>query len=276
MARSDIRLGTTIYSLTNEYHSRRYSFEALVRKVAELGIGPGLEVVGFQSFRDFPNVSDETAARFRELVERTGLVPTCLGINADVFRDRRREMTMEESVAYHLTQLEADAKVGSPYLGFIPDFGSTARAIPEAYFRYFRWRGIGDDAIQLAVSIWNEEGDMFTRRKRFQDLGAQQGWDPVWIAELSIVFGLFSRAAPRSWLDIMPQVVHVHGKFYGVGDDGQDAAIPYEEILPAFVEGGYRGYISSEWEGHQVSDDDGFAHIVKHHALERRILAQAA
>jgi len=59
----DIRLGTTIYSLTNEYHSRRYSFEALVQKVAELGIGPGLEVVGFQSFREFPNISDATAAR---------------------------------------------------------------------------------------------------------------------------------------------------------------------------------------------------------------------
>ena len=105
MARSDIRLGTTIYSLTNEYHSRRYSFEALVEKVAELGIGPGLEVVGFQSFRDFPHVSAATAARFRELVERTELTPTCLGINADVYRDRRREMTMYESVAYHLTQL---------------------------------------------------------------------------------------------------------------------------------------------------------------------------
>jgi hypothetical protein len=90
------------------------------------------------------------------------------------------------------------------------------------------------------------------------------------------VFGLFSRQPPRDWLEIMPQVVHVHGKFYGVGDDGRDAAIPYEEILPVFVEGGYRGYISSEWEGHQVSDDDGFAAIVKHHALERRVLAQAA
>ncbi len=331
MARSDIRLGTTIYSLTNEYHSRRYSFEALVEKVAELGIGPGLEVVGFQSFRDFPHVSDETAARFRELVERTGLVPTCLGINADVFRDRRREMTMHESVEYHLVQLEAAAKlgfpvaryqwlagpevirrlapdaerlgvklgleihapqhadhpdvlayremyakVGSPYLGFIPDFGASARAIPEAYFSYFRWRGIGEAAIELAVSIWNEEGDMFARRKRFFDIGAERGWDQVWLAELSIVFGLFSRAAPRSWLDIMPQVVHVHGKFYGVGEDGHDPAISYEEILPVFVAGGYRGYISSEWEGHQVSDDDGFSHIVRHHAMERRILAQAA
>jgi hypothetical protein len=74
----------------------------------------------------------------------------------------------------------------------------------------------------------------------------------------------------------MPQVVHVHGKFYGVGADGRDAAIPYDEILPVFVEGGYRGYISSEWEGHQVSDEDGFEHIVKHHALERRILARTA
>jgi sugar phosphate isomerase/epimerase len=330
-AKHDIRLGTTIYSLTNEYHSRRYSFEALVQKVAELGIGPGLEVVGFQSFREFPNISDATAARFRELVAQTGLVPTCLGINADVYRDRRREMTTDESVAYHRVQLGAAAKlgfpvaryqwlagpevirrlapdaerlgvklgleihapqhvqhpdvlayremyekVGSPYLGFIPDFGASARAIPEAYFRYFRWRGIGEAAIDLAVKMWQEEGDMFARRKRFQETGAERGWDPVWVAELSIVFGLFSRQPPRDWLEIMPQVVHVHGKFYGVGDDGRDAAIPYDEILPVFVEGGYRGYISSEWEGHQVSDDDGFAAIVKHHALERRVLAQAA
>ena len=106
----DIRLGTTLYSLTNEYHSRRYSFEELIAQVAEHGIGPGLEVVGFQSFREFPRISDKTAERFREIVRRSGLVPTCLGINADVYRDRRREMTTDESVAYHLVQLEAAAK----------------------------------------------------------------------------------------------------------------------------------------------------------------------
>lgn len=328
---ADIRLGTTLYSLTNEYHSRRYSFEELIEKVAELELGPGLEVVGFASFRGFPNISDETATRFREIVARTGLVPTCLDINADVYRDRRREMTLDESVAFHRAQLEAAAKlgfpvaryqwlagpeairrlapdaerlgvklgmeihapqhvdhpdvlayremyakVGSPYLGFIPDFGSSARAIPPAYFRYFRWRGIPEPVIELAVNIWSEDGEMFARRKRFLDLGGQRGWDPVWLAELSIMFGLFSRQPPRDWLEIMPQVVHVHGKFYGVGEDGSDPAIPYEEILPVFVEGGYRGYISSEWEGHQVCEDDGFAHIARHQAMERRILAQAA
>src|SRR4029078_414280 len=110
---------------------------------------------------------------------------------------------------------------------------------------------------------------MCARVKRFQETGAERGWDPVWVAELSIVFGLFSRQPPRGWLEIMPQFVRVHGKFSGVAAAGRDAAIPYDEILPVFVEGGYRGYISSEWEGHQVSDDGGVEHIVKHHALQR-------
>jgi hypothetical protein len=327
---ADIKLGTTLYSLTTEYHSRRYSLEALIEEVAKRGIGPGLEVVGFQSFRDFPRIPDATAARFKEVVAKAGLVPTCLGINADMWTDRRREMTQEESLDYHRAQLEAAAKLGfpvaryqwaagpevirrlvpdaerlnvklgleihaphhtqhpevlayremyekagSPYLGFIPDFGASARRIPEPYFKYFRWRGIGEEAIELAVNLWNEESDPFARRKRFFDIGAERGWDQVWLAELSIVFGLFSRMPPRAWLEIMPQVIHVHGKFYSFDDDGNDPAIPYDEILPVFVEGGYRGHISSEWEGHQVSDDDGFANIMKHHALQRRVLAQA-
>ena len=33
----------------------------MIRRVAELDLGPGLEVVGFQSLRGWPNVSDEFA-----------------------------------------------------------------------------------------------------------------------------------------------------------------------------------------------------------------------
>jgi hypothetical protein len=33
-------LGTTLFSFTNPFHARRFSFEDLLRKVAELGVGP--------------------------------------------------------------------------------------------------------------------------------------------------------------------------------------------------------------------------------------------
>jgi hypothetical protein len=73
----------------------------------------------------------------------------------------------------------------------------------------------------------------------------------------------------------MPQIIHVHAKFYYVNDQGTDEAIPYEEILPVFVRGGYRGSMSSEWEGHMYSQDDGFDQVQRHHAMCKRILAQA-
>lgn len=324
---ADIRLGTTLYSLTNEYHSRRYSLHDLIEKVSELGIGPGLEVVGFQSFRNFPHVTDQEAERFLAVVRECGLTLSCLGINADRWISRTREMSVTESVEYHRLQLEAAAKlhfplvryqyaagpevieqliphaerlnvklaleihaphhvehpeiiafrelydrVRSPLLGFIPDFGASARAVPSIYLKYFENQGISPEIIQCGLDVWAEEGDQFARRAKFLALSPRYNWNPSWVTDVSMIFNLFSRQPARSWLQIMPQVFHVHGKFYFVDDEGIDAAIPYEQLLPVLAQGGYRGYISSEWEGHQVTDLDGFTQLSRHHALERRLL----
>ena len=51
---SGFKLSTTLFALTNEWLSREYTFESLVDKTVELGLGPGLEIVGFQSVRGYP------------------------------------------------------------------------------------------------------------------------------------------------------------------------------------------------------------------------------
>ena len=88
-------LGTTLFSFTNPFHARTHSFEDLLRKVAELGTGPGIEIIGFQ-VRGFPQVSDEFAARFRDLVAELNLKPTSLAINADVAIRRGKLMDDDE------------------------------------------------------------------------------------------------------------------------------------------------------------------------------------
>ena len=50
------RLGVTLYSMTNEWLARRFTLEQLLATVAELDLGPGVEMVGFQSLRGFPHV----------------------------------------------------------------------------------------------------------------------------------------------------------------------------------------------------------------------------
>lgn len=107
-------LGTTLYSFTNEWVSARYTLTELLEHVAEQGIGPGVELVGFQAIRDFPKVSTKFIDDFRNTVDRLGLVPTSLAANIDIAIRRDRDLTVEERVAYTAPQLEAAGLLGFP------------------------------------------------------------------------------------------------------------------------------------------------------------------
>jgi len=60
----------------------------------------------------------------------------------------------------------------------------------------------------------------------------------------------------RSWPSIratsfpnLPYVFHMHAKFWGVSDDLEEGSIPFDKVVDALIEGGYAGYLSSEYEG---------------------------
>jgi hypothetical protein len=322
-----LKLGSTLYSFTNEFLSYQYSFDQLVRKVAELRLGPGLEVVGYQSIRGFPTITDEFASRFKDLIAETGLKPSCLGINADVMLRRGQMMTEKESAAYHEPQILAAAKLGfpvaryqfsaspaviqrlvplaervgvklgleihapnrvdspavmayremyakvnSPCLGFIPDFGASARNAPPGLVADWRARGLSASLINTALDIWRSDRTLEAKRAEFGRRADEAGADMPSRTAVAVIFNVLSQQPPEKWLEIMPQAVHIHGKFYGFDDSGKESAIPYEELLPVFVKGGYDGYMSSEWEGHMFSTASGLELVQKHHALCRRIL----
>ncbi|BDZ46121.1 hypothetical protein [Naasia aerilata] len=106
--------GTTLYSFTRFWHSRQMTFPELVREVAKRGLGPGLEVVGFQSIKGFPNVSAEFERSFKELVDTSGLLPVALGANADAGIRRDRLMTNDELVDYMSAQIAVAQRLGFP------------------------------------------------------------------------------------------------------------------------------------------------------------------
>ncbi|WP_431794963.1 sugar phosphate isomerase/epimerase family protein [Microbacterium enclense] len=107
-------LGTTLYSFTNEWVIGRYTLTGLLEEVAASGIGPGVEVVGFQSFRGYPHLDRETVREFRDAVDRLGLVPTSLGSNIDIAIRTDRDLTTDERVEYTVPQLEVAAELGFP------------------------------------------------------------------------------------------------------------------------------------------------------------------
>ncbi len=110
--KSGITLGVTLYSFTNEYLLRQYDLEGLVARVAELGLGPAVEVVGFQSFRGYPEVTPEFVRYFRDLLDRYELAPNCLSANVDLGIRKNRIMTTDESVEYIRRQIVIAQKLG--------------------------------------------------------------------------------------------------------------------------------------------------------------------
>lgn len=320
-----LRLGTTLFSFTNEYHSRRYTVEQLIDRVAELNLGPGLEILGFSHIREYPQVSEEFVTMFRRAVERNNLEPSCLSMNCDMMIHRTRPMTLDESYEYHKAQIETAAKlglpvaktqvmvgpelmvrlaplaeklgvkvgvevhtpeaadspnviafreayekIGSPYLGFVPDFGASVSSVPQCFIDSFRELGIREEFIQIALEAWASEGSFQERIDRYQRNERAAGAKDADIGAMFMIFGMLGRQEPKKWLEIMPQVIHIHAKFY----DAHESAIPIDDLLRLFRDNGYDGYLASEWEGHAFTDDDATEQLTAFHERMRRILTE--
>ncbi len=87
-----------------------------------------------------------------------------------------------------------------------------------------------------------------------------------------MTLSMFCKQSPEQWREVMPRVVHIHGKFYGFDEKGDEPSVDYAALMRVFREGGYDGYMSSEWEGHAYTDEfSGFEMVKQHQALCRRV-----
>lgn len=171
---------------------------------------------------------------------------------------------------------EAYAKANSPLLGFVPDFGCSAKTLPATYIANLRDQGMPEDLLQLALEVWHLPKDAGWKRSEFARRVEPLKADPAVVSALSVMFNILSPGDAKVWNEIMPQVIHVHGKFYDFDAEGNETSIPYDELLPVFHDGGFTGFMSSEWEGHLYMRQgfDAFEMVRKHQALARRVIAQ--
>lgn len=326
--------GVTLYSFTRAFHAREYDLEALMRKAAAEGFGPGLEIIGFSSFRGFPEVDPAYAERFRELVDELGFVQTSLAVNADIGIRRDRLMTQDELVEYMRRQIKAASvlgfpiarvqisltpdsmeqlapvaeeygvtlalevhadqyashprilalrdrfeQVGSPFLGFTMDWGATTIGFAPSLLEAYRRRGASEEMLAAVVDLWNryfEQGppaDQAEHGQRFGafiGLAAQHG-QPEFGIDFGINgTGIFGPAPVDDWLEIMPWIRHVHGKFFGIDEHGEEPSVPVRSLVKLLVRNGYNGAISSEYEGwHWNHWQDAFDIVRAEQAVQR-------
>ena len=321
-------LGLTLYSASAEFRAGWYDFDGLLNRVAELGIGPGIEIVASQVLPSYPHVTDEFARSWQAAFDKHGFTASSFGANLDMGRRRDRDMTPDEEYEFTETLFHGARKLGfplvriqsakpdllrrllplaeklelklayeihaplgpnspeimkvrdvyaeldSPLLGFVADFSSTMRGMSPTLLRAVRRAGLDEEAVERLQAIWATDAPMRARQEEFIGYLKGRAFDPARLGSFAhLAFNMHGHVSPGEWADIMPQILHVHAKFYDIDDDGNEPAIDYPELVRVFVEGGYRGYWSSEWEGHafaELGEVDPLLLVRRQHDLVRK------
>ena len=152
-------------------------------------------------------------------------------------------------------------------------------ALPTGQLRAFERNGLTREQTDFLRELWDRGGAPHELFEEFAEKARSEGATEQAINQVRIVFSMFAHNDPRGWLELMPRVVHVHAKFYELEADGTDPSIPHRELFDVLVEGGYEGYVSSEWEAHawaDMDDQDGFEMVRRHQELYRTLLAERA
>jgi sugar phosphate isomerase/epimerase len=147
--------------------------------------------------------------------------------------------------------VELVESVDSPYLGLIPDAGLFCHAIAPACIEHARERGVAPHVVDRLVGLWHERATVPEIRAALAELDA--GEDAEQLAMETVVF--FGHNDPEALRDVMPRIVHVHAKFYGVDEAGRDVAARVPEMIAVLRSGGYDGEVSCEYEGHHWTAD---------------------
>lgn len=237
------QLGVTLFSFTRAYRDYRYTFEELIGKSGRLGLGPGLEIVGFQSIRGYPTVTDSFALRFRRLLDENGFVPSALSGNIDAGRRPDRLMTHDETVEVIEAQIAAAKKLGYPVLkvqfGAGPDALEAALPAAEAA------------DVKLAVEIHAphhvHHPTIVALRERFEKLDSGRlGFVP----DMGATMNAIPRGFIRNWRaqpDAPPEIVDLTIAAWQRVHDGGDAFAERRQLLAAAEEMGAHSSVRFAW-----------------------------
>jgi hypothetical protein len=166
----------------------------------------------------------------------------------------------------------------SERLGFTADFSSTMHSLSPTLLRTMSQMGMPEKYFPIMDEIWHEPTPMHVRNQKFEDFLSSENFDFARLGPFTrLAFNMHGLVPPEEWLDIMPQIFHVHAKFYDIDENGDEPAMDIRRIVKQFVVGGYQGYLSSEWEGHAFSDlgeSDPIDLVKKQHALMRRAIEE--
>jgi hypothetical protein len=111
----NIKRAVTFYSWRFNYFKGDMTLEDCIATAARLDI-PGIEVIGDQMIRGYPNIPDAFIEQWHGWMEKYGRTPVCLDQFIDWNKYRGRVMTEDERVAVLVQDIKNASKLGCSVL----------------------------------------------------------------------------------------------------------------------------------------------------------------
>lgn len=169
---------------------------------------------------------------------------------------------------------------GPEWVGFTPDMGMFTRRFPRVIADRLLRDGASERIVRYVVETYDAAAggggappDLTELRADVEKMGANE--HDLRAANFATRM-IWSN--PRRLLDFMPYIHHIHAKFYDMTDEGEEYSIPYGEIVPLLLEGGFTGSLSSEYEGQRhiqdVHEVDEVEQVRRQQRMFEHLLAQ--
>ena len=159
--------------------------------------------------------------------------------------------------------------VGEGWLGIVPDFGIFINTPHKLWLDQAVEMGFDPEKLASLVEL-HRAGEVLEAAAEKLSLSENERG----IAE-SLYEEFRTRCHPEEIRDIVDVAMYMHGKFYYAREGENDNSIPYDDILKAVDETGYKGFIACEYEGHHFTDEiPAEEQLTRYVAMCRRILGR--
>lgn len=173
-----------------------------------------------------------------------------------------------------LRYMEVIQREKTEHMGFLPDMGIYIKRLP----RVICDKALRDGATESIVDYVCEAYEKGVLSEYIIAEAARMGGNKADMGFANQVrHTVWSN--PRRMLEFMPYIFHIHAKFFEMQEEGTEYSIPYDRIINVLKEGGYTGYLCSEYEGNRHIQDafavDSVEQVRRQHAMFKRLLGEA-
>lgn len=172
--------------------------------------------------------------------------------------------------------MEMINRTGTKYFGFVPDMGIFCKNIPDVLRDKAKRMGASEECLKIVDDAYaqrvakgfvkikydldlgkaNMEYRMANGMKEMMEAVEKAGGGPADMMYAGSSF-TYSWSEPQDIIDNIDYIFHTHAKFYNVHEDYVETAVAIPEVVEAFKKAGYKGFLSSEYEGGEHLRDVG-------------------